>query len=167
MARRSQRTWPSLASPELGQPITPLTCCCHSCSLLGLRPSPPLSSHTNNQLVVVPPPGRALPTTIWQLLTAVQGIPDQVRQILRQPLETFLFGSPFGCLAQYNSKMKPSFYFVVLLLPVITDTSQDSEEKYRLVCIVPVISRSNQMSCCSLERNNTWAQMPILDWSIV
>ena len=90
MARRSQRTWPSQACPELGHPITPLTCCCHSCSLLGLWPSPSLSSHTNNQLVVVPPPGRALPTNIWQLLTAVQGIPDQVRQILRQPLETFL-----------------------------------------------------------------------------
>ena len=164
MARRSGWTWPSQTCPELGHPITPLTCCCHSCSLLRLGPSPSLSSHTNNQLVVVPPPGRALPTTIWQLLTAVQGIPDQVRQILRQPLETFLFGSPFQCLAQYNSKMKPSFYFVALPLPVITDTT---EEKYRLVCIVAVISRTNQMSCCSLERNNTWARKPILDWSIV
>ena len=171
MARRSGWTWPSQTCPELGHPITPLTCCCHSCSLLRLRPSPPLSSHTNNQLVVVPPPGRALPTTIWQLLTAVQGIPDQVRQILRQPPQTFLFGSPFGCLANYSSQMKTSFYFLPLLLLVITYTPRDYKQ-LQLVqvgwCVLASISRSHQTSCCSLERNNTcWAQMPILDWSIV
>ena len=128
MARRSQRTWPSQAFPELGHPITPLTCCCHSCTLLGLGPSPSLSSHTNNQLVVVPPPGRALPTTIWQLLTAVQGIPDQVRQILRQPLETFLFGSPFRWATNYSSEVKTSFFFLRLLLLVITYTPQDYKQ---------------------------------------
>ena len=78
--------WPSQTRPILGIPITPLTsCCCFYSSCLRfplLGSSLSLSSHTNGGAVVVSPPACTLPTTIWQLLTAVL---DQVRQILRVP----------------------------------------------------------------------------------
>ena len=88
---------------------------------------------------------------------------DQVRQILRLPSRT-LFGSPFPCFSDHDSNkiefMGQSCKLRWKLQVFLISTSWRRLRQGR-VC------PRHQMSCCSLESNNTWIQVAclLLDWS--